>query len=51
MRYLEPVAEYDEAGIVTDPECFARKRASTNRGAHSAAPPERQTGFTLGYLR
>ena len=42
MRYLEPVAEYDEAGAVTDPEtgltfgylryteCTARKRSPTN---------------------
>ena len=36
MRYLEPVAEYDEAGAVTDPECVTRKRLSTKRGAHSA---------------
>ena len=49
MRYLEPVAEYDEAGAVTDPEtgltfgylryteCTARKRSPTNaeRSPHS----------------
>lgn len=51
MRYLEPVAEYDEAGAVTDPESVARKRHFPKRGAYSAWPPERQTGLTFGYLR
>jgi len=47
-RYLEPVAEYHEAGAVTEPETgltfrylryterVARKRSPTQRGAHSA---------------
>ena len=51
MRYLEPVAEYDEAGAVTDPEtgltfgylryteCTARNRSPTNaeRSPHSVS--------------
>ncbi len=51
MRYLEPVAEYDEAGAVTDPECNCAEAHGRTRGALSAWPPERQTGLTFGYLR